>query len=312
MANFNFTVDTNPMAQEIRGVSKHVVAVSESVGAMQTAVVLAEKEGAEHVCNNLNKGFYSLIQSQISQKIAALTSQIEAKLMNMGQQAIALRAIQTRMERDYHMISNRYGKLFNSLNNVLYARIKDLDKATVLLVHRDQSIADSRMKSLVASVSVNQNESIANSQLILASKTKSDGVNAINAIHQYIRDVNIQTKQSEDVITDVAIVDSAKIYLPIFVTEMSNELGAQSTKYFAPKSDVKVIDNVFDKSIQTAAIDAVRRGIWQPVLDDDKHTLDGEFSTLIIESATNERVKKEIAKMYNSVETITQLKSVDL
>lgn len=312
MANFNFTVDTNPMAEEIHGVSKHVDAVSGSVVAMQTAVVLAEKEGAEHICNNLNKGFYSLMQSQISQKIAALSSQIEAKLMDMGQQAIALRAIQTRMERDYHMISSRYGKLFNSLNNALYARIKDLDKAAVLLVHHDQSISNSRMKSLVASVSVNQIESIANSQLILTSKTKSDGVNTINAIHQYIKDVKTQDKQSEDVITNITIDDAHKLYLPIFITEMSNELGTYSTKYFAPKSEVNIIDNTISQGIQTASISAVKDGNWQPVLEEDKHALDSEFSTLIMDSEISDRVKNEIAKMYNRVEAITQLKDVEL
>ncbi len=312
MANFNFTVDTNPMADEIHGVSKHVDAVSGSVIAMQTAVVLAEKEGAEHVCNNLNKGFYSLIQSQISQKIAALTSQIEAKLMDMGQQAIALRAIQNRMERDYHMISNRYGKLFNSLNTALYTRIQDLDKAAVLLVHRDQAISESRIKSLVGSVAINQIESIANAQLILASKTKSDGASTIDAIHKYIMDVNLQAKQSEDVITDVAIDDACKIYLPIFITELSNELGSNSTKYYAPKSDIGVIDSVLAQGVQSAAIEAVKNGNWQAVDEGDKHALDSEFSTLVVESELNDRVKKEISKLYNNVESITHLKEVEL
>lgn len=310
MANFNFTVDTNPMANEIHGVSKHVDLVSGSVIAMQTAVVRAEKEGAEHVCNNLNKGFYSLIQSQISQKIAALTSQIEAKLMDMGQQAIALRAIQGRMERDYYMISNRYGKLFKSLNNSLYSRIQELDKAAVLLAHRDQLISDGRVKTLAGGMAINQNESIANAQLILASKTKSDGVTAINAIHEYIRDVNVQTKQSEEVITDVSVDDSVMVYLPVFITERSNEMGIKSTKYFAPKSTVKGISDTFDKGIQPLAMDAVRNGHWKPVSYDDKQALDSEFSTLIIESNMDDRLKKEISKLYGKVETITYLNQI--
>ncbi len=312
MANFNFTVDTNPMAEEIRGVSKHVDAVSGSVIAMQTAVVLAEKEGAEHVCNNLNKGFYSLIQSQISQKIAALTSQIEAKLMVMEQQTIALHSIQTRMQRDYNMISTRYGKLFSSLNSSLYSRVKELDKEAVSLIHSDQLISDNRVKSLIGSVATNQNESIANSQLILSSKTKSDGMSTINAIHQYIRDENLQAKQSEDVITDIAVDDARKIYLPIFITEITNELGTKSTKYYAPKSDINIIDSTFDIGIQAEASNAVRSGDWQIVLDEDKQALDSEFSTLIVESSIDERVKKEIAKMYNNVEVITQLKGAEL
>lgn len=81
MANFNFTVDTSPMASEMQSVSHGVNRVSGAVVAMQAAVIAAEKEGAEHVCQNVNKGFYSLMHSQISQKIAQLTSTVEAKLL---------------------------------------------------------------------------------------------------------------------------------------------------------------------------------------------------------------------------------------
>ena len=57
MADFSFTVDTSPMAAEMQSVSHNVNKVSGAVVAMQTAVIAAEKEGAEHVCKNVNKGF---------------------------------------------------------------------------------------------------------------------------------------------------------------------------------------------------------------------------------------------------------------
>ena len=104
MASFNFTVDTSPMASEIQSVSRNVNRVSGAVVAMQAAVIAAEQEGADHVCQNVNKGFYSLMHSQISQKIAQLTSTVEAKLLELGQYAAALKAIQSRMTKDYHMI----------------------------------------------------------------------------------------------------------------------------------------------------------------------------------------------------------------
>ena len=114
MANFSFTVDTDPMAHEISSVSQRVDMTSAAVVTMQTAVIVAEKEAADHVCENVNYGFYTLMHSQISQKIAQLTSTVESKLIEMGQQAAALQNLKKRMERDYNMISNRYGKLFGS------------------------------------------------------------------------------------------------------------------------------------------------------------------------------------------------------
>ena len=61
-------IDTTPMADEIRTVSNHIEGTTTAVVAMQTAVVLAEKQAAETVCRNVNRGFYTLMRSQISQK----------------------------------------------------------------------------------------------------------------------------------------------------------------------------------------------------------------------------------------------------
>ena len=82
MATFNYTVDTKPMADEMRSVSRHVNATTDAVVAMQTAVIIAEEKAADHVCNNVNKGFYSLIRSQISQKMAKLQSEVDSHLCN--------------------------------------------------------------------------------------------------------------------------------------------------------------------------------------------------------------------------------------
>ena len=79
----NYTVDTKPMANEIKNVSSSVSKTTIAVAAMQTAVILAEEKATQKVllaeekaanlvCSNVNKGFYSLIRSQISQKMAKL------------------------------------------------------------------------------------------------------------------------------------------------------------------------------------------------------------------------------------------------
>jgi len=115
MASIDCVLDTNPMAAEIGTVSNHVKVTTTAVVAMQTAVVIAEAKAADHVCDNVNKGFYTLIRSQISQKIAKLQSEVDSHLMQLNQQRKQLLSIKGRMERDYNMISNRYLKLFNGL-----------------------------------------------------------------------------------------------------------------------------------------------------------------------------------------------------
>ena len=197
MADFSFTVDTTPMASEIQSVSHGVNRVSGAVVAMQAAVIAAEKEGADHVCENVNKGFYSLIHSQITQKIAQLTSTVEAKLLELAQYASALKGIQSRMTADYNMISARYTKLFKSINNMLEARVSELDTPVFKLVDRDVRLVESRMKLNSAQFSVHQLESVLSSQLLAASKVKADAESTLGAIKRYVRDASIQSKKSD-------------------------------------------------------------------------------------------------------------------
>ena len=100
-------VDTKPMANEINSVSTHIKGTTAAVVSMKMAVIAAEQEAADHVCDNVNKGFYALIHSQISQKIAKLQSDVDSHLMKLNQLKKQLLGIKNRMERDYGMITGR-------------------------------------------------------------------------------------------------------------------------------------------------------------------------------------------------------------
>ena len=103
MARIDCLLDTKPMAHEMNSISNHIKGTTAAVVAMQTAVVLAEQKAADQVCSNVNKGFYTMMRSQISQKIASLQSQVDSYLMQLNAQRKQLLAIRTRMERDYNM-----------------------------------------------------------------------------------------------------------------------------------------------------------------------------------------------------------------
>ena len=186
MAHFNFTVDTDPMANSIDGVAHHVDVTTAAVVAMQTAVVIAEQKGAEKICNNVNFGFYSLIRSQISQKIATHKSKADAKIMELQQQSVSLIAIKGRMEKDYMMLASRYTKLFEGLNKSLRARIFELDKPTTNFVLKDVLPTANRTKRLSGSSSTMQLESITSSQMISVSNTKYNAMKNISSMQDFI------------------------------------------------------------------------------------------------------------------------------
>ena len=85
MAYIDCVVDTQPMANEINTVSTHINGTTAAVVGMRAAVIQAEEAAAEHVCDNVNKGFYTLIHSQISQKIAKLQSEVDSHIMKLNQ-----------------------------------------------------------------------------------------------------------------------------------------------------------------------------------------------------------------------------------
>ena len=195
MASFNYTVDTQPMADEIRTVSRHVDVTTGAVVSMQVAVIAAEAKAADHVCDNVNRGFYSLIRSQISQKIARLQSEVDSQLMQLNQQRAGLLSIKTRMQRDYNMITSRYVKLFNGLNVNLKNRVFELDKPTIDFVNREINKISNRTKYLSATVPVTQSESIAVSQKIVSSNVKQKGLNVINSMKTFIHEMNERKRE---------------------------------------------------------------------------------------------------------------------
>ena len=123
MANFSFTVDTREMAVALGSVAPHVDGTTAAVISMQTAVVAEERRAAEDICANVNRGFFSLIRSQISQKIALCRSQADARLLELRDQALKLSSVKATMQRDFQMIAARYTALFKSLDAALLSRI---------------------------------------------------------------------------------------------------------------------------------------------------------------------------------------------
>ena len=307
MADFNFTVDTSPMASEIRSVSKNVNGVSGAVVAMSAAVVAAEKEGAERICDNVNRGFYAMMQSQITQKIAQLTSTVESKLMELGQYAAALQGIQTRMQGDYNMISARYAKLFKSINNSLESRVAELDMPAFKLVHRDYRIIDNRMRLNYAQFTTNQLESVLSSQMLLASKMKVNADNAIRVMKTYVKDSNEEQRKTNVSMENRPIDQSETIYIPVSIVESTTPVGTSAINYYVARSGNQNIDKSIDQSVREHSYNSVSRGSWSEIDGDEMGNVESEFINLIMNSQEDERVRNEIVRMFNETQDVQQL-----
>ena len=299
-----YTVDTHPMANEIGKVSNHVNATTGAVVAMQAAVVLAETRAADLVCENVNKGFYSLIRSQISQKTAKLQSEVDSHLIQLNQQKKALLAIKFRMERDFNMIANRYIKLFNGLNSNLKQRIFELDKPTIDFAVKEIDKVSNRTKYLTASVSVNQLESLVSSQKILTSSVKYKGAKVIESIKSFLSEMNAQKKLTDKIlINDHRYTTDAKTLIPVIILETNSDNSSSNN------IDIKISDLELTQSTRQTIENELYKSLnnlnWGKHNSNDKDLL-SEFSKLNDSSLSSNRVKSITMKLFqeNCFETL--------
>jgi len=297
MATFNYTVDTKPMADEMRSVSRHVNATTGAVVAMQTAVIIAEEKAADHVCNNVNKGFYSLIRSQISQKMAKLQSEVDSHLMQLVQQKNALISIKNRMQKDYNMIASRYIKLFNGLNSNLKQRVFELDKPTIDFAVKEVDKVSNRSKYLTATIPLAQLESLAASQKIVASNVKYRGLNVIKSMRSFLFEMNTQKKLTDQIlINDGRYTETATVYIPIVICECNRDKTDAGLEISV--SDVE-LDNISKSAIKNTAFAELNQIEWQAKSSPNTE-VKSEFSKLVSSSSKSQRVKDMATKLFQS------------
>lgn len=302
MATFNYTVDTDPMAREIGTVSKHVDTTTAAVVTMQAAVVLAEEQAANHVCENVNRGFFTLMRSQISQKIAKLQSEVDSHLMQLNQQRKTLTAIRIRMERDYNMISSRYLKLFNGLNANLRQRIFELDKPVIDYAVKEVERISNRTRYLTATVPITQLESLSTSQKIIASNVKYRGLNVIHSMKKFLGDMSEQKKLTNRILLEDYKVINATLSIPVIISEMNHD------KYNNKSIDIIVSDGMLTKTTQSAIKNTIMSDIdnlkWQS--GEIHREIRSEFNKILSDSTASQRVRDMMNKLFlsNNYQTI--------
>lgn len=298
MATFNYTVDTEPMAEEISRVSHHVNATTGAVVAMQTAVVLAESRAADQICSNVNKGFYSLIRSQISQKLAKLQSEVDSHMMQLIQQKKALLGIKNRMEKDYNMISSRYQKLFNGLNTNLKNRVFELDKPTIDFACKEIDKVSNRTRYLTATVPVSQLESVAFSQKIVASNVKVRGLNVIKSMSWFINEMNMQKKITDQIlINDNSSFESSTFFIPVIIYECYRDKTDQKNIEMII-SDI-MIDNPTKSAIKNKTYAEFSNLEWSQK-SVPAQEIKSEFSKLLSNSTKDKRIKDLTRQLFQS------------
>lgn len=298
--NFDCVVDTSEMAQEIHSVKQHVNATTTAVVGMQTAVIKAQADGADHVCKKVNQGFYALIHSQISQKMAALQSKLDAQILRLNQQRKQLSAIRQRMERDYQMISARYLKIFNSLNRNLAQRITEVDRPVILFATTETDKIANRSNMMVATVPMGQAESVKTSQTVVSSNLKYRAAKAIESIDSFIADSNELNSITDRILLPRRMAESsASLAVPVCIAE-SNIDGNGNMQTRIQVSEIG-INRDARQSVETRVGAAYHDGSlpWKKQERIDPE-VENYFNQLVAKSNLGERQRKMVMRMFGS------------
>lgn len=295
-SHIDCVLDTEPMAQQIDGVSKHVMGTTAAVVGMKAAVIAAEKEAADHVCANVNRGFYTLIHSQITQKMAKLSSEVESHLLKLGSLSARLLAIKTRMEHDYSLVTARYNTLFGTLNRNLKTRISELDSPTFNLITKDAARMTLRTAALTATVPVAQTEALAASQKIIASNLKYQGSKAIDTMERFLEDANTQTRTTARILVDDAPAGegSATLSVPVIMCEyVCDNLDTRQSDIYL--SDTH-LGTEATRRMAEAAKDYLQTAPWKE--EEASAEVKNELKRLLAEDKMPKRVKATARKLF--------------
>ncbi|MDR0641613.1 MAG: hypothetical protein LBG07_04050 [Treponema sp.] len=305
MANLHFTVDTTPMAQSVDSVRGHVNGVTTAVTAMEAAVIATERESARTICENVDRGFYFLIKSQISQKLVAAQTEMSARALILVQLGKALDNIKRQMEQDYFMISRRYAKLFQSLNKSLETRVRELDRPAMQLAEIKKSIVFDKYKDNGTAIICMPEDLNTAAGTALGGRLKRKTKAALEALSGQINESASYGEKLGSILLDKeqdfrddqkpARMDS---YLPVIFSSV--ESGFQRHEY---------IDNVYtaqreelaNTAPMAAEIGNVQERLnWVPAGDDEKSILRKEVAALGEKEALDQRVAAEVLRLFDA------------
>jgi uncharacterized protein YukE len=298
MADFNFTVDTTPMAQSVDSAGRHIVGVNASVIAMQAAVIAAEKASSKTICENVDNGFYMLVKSQISQKAVAAYTEMASKQVILLQLAKSLDRVKQQMEGDYHSIAKRYAEHFNSLNKSLETRVRELDRSAMQLAEIRKSMVFDRLKDDGSMLFSASSEAIPLAQTALAGKLKQKTRDTMITLSESINeDLSYNEKVDSILVKQEDNSDGSDLrYLPAIFFATDSLLNSEDSI-----ESVYTADAMENNASLVSEINRVQNELsWTTLDKDEKDGIRREFLALCEKEAGEERLAKELIRMFDA------------
>jgi hypothetical protein len=303
MASLHFELDTSPLARTVDSVKAHVNGTAAAVTAMEAAVIAAELAAAKSICENVDRGFFMLVKSQISQKAVAAYTEMTAKQTALVQLSKALDNVKRQMEADYNMIARRYTKLFASLNQALETRVRELDRPAMKLAEIKRSLVFDKLRDEGSVFLCASDEAHAVARTALSGKLKQKTQAALQALSRQVHEGELYTRKIDGILSGdpPAPADPEKNinYVPvIFASTQSSLRGGDEYRdkvYTAPLEHLPAAPAI------AGALHGVQETLaWRAAGEQEKQLLRKEVFSLVEQAGLDQRTSNEMMRLFDA------------
>lgn len=304
MAQFDMVVDTDPMAATMATVGASVMGVTGAVVAMQSAVVAQEEQAARDISANVDRGFYMLMKSQISQKMASLAAQISSKILLMRKFRADIVHMKDLMTGDYNRICRRYKRQFGALDKEAETRVRELDQKAVEVAAIYNHFNSTRTDSSAA-LFLCGDEALKMNVLETNAAVKSKTNRALDAMASNVESTLKYNKDVEHILkppltagSDApATTKAVQTYVSALVTEAMSMFDKNSTiaNVYLPQSEHLKGSEFIEREVRETDSSFE----WSEVKADDKAKVSLAFTKEIETANTDGRVALEMKRLFD-------------
>ncbi len=227
--DINIEVNTNPFDSSVASCNGQIGVLTGSVVATEAAQVASIRANSRKVADTIVQGFFTTVQSEITQQIAELQSRIDADLIHLRELAKSCVDKQRQMEVDYNRTSAQYAKIFTDLNDELKNRIRELDRPMFEFKETSDkvSIYDSGT-TIAGTTAVAGMEGSRLQAMLSASISKKRSNDTLQQINTFL----LKQKEVDNILQQCILADckDAAIYAPICYVKTENQAKTLETQ----------------------------------------------------------------------------------
>ncbi|MBQ2405582.1 MAG: hypothetical protein II312_02720 [Lachnospiraceae bacterium] len=312
--NINLHVNTDKFDETVVKTNHCVDGLTGAVAAMDAAQCKVIKDGSKKISESLVNGFYQYINSEMSAQKSENFSMVSSKFALLMEFTKDMISKHERMSSDVERLRGHFGRLFADMDKDLERRIHKLDEPAFHLANQVRTDLIEVPYKVAASFGLEQISENNRSQNLIASarlkKKMSDAMDTISGL--VVKNLDYQ-KAVKQILFQQKCEEPCVEYLPAIVCEKKNLTNDGQISKEVYVAEVNGQEQII-ATVQNCYGDN-NAGEWKNMSQEDLKLLNQAFNNILENGFTeqqhndskNDRVCKEIMRMWNSHQTMLKL-----